>query len=164
MARLVGIDLPREKRIDVGLTYIYGIGMSRATEILTKAKVPVNTKVKDVSEEEVVSIRNILSEYVLEGDLRKEVSLNINRLKDIGSYKGQRHRKNLPVRGQRSKTNGLSPLDGRHRHNSPGIRHGGISCVYFLKLGRHTHLQEKVEIVIAGASIRTDPNWNTSFY
>jgi small subunit ribosomal protein S13 len=105
MARLVGIDLPKEKRIEVGLTYIYGVGRSRAVEILSKANVPVERKVKELTEDEIVRLRNVLSEYPLEGDLRKEIGLNIKRLTEIGSYRGQRHRRNLPCRGQRTKTN-----------------------------------------------------------
>ncbi len=105
MARLSGIDLPKEKRIEIGLTYIYGIGRSLAVEIANKANVPVERKVKDLTEDEIVRLRNVLSEYPLEGDLRKDVSLNVKRLMEIGSYRGSRHRRNLPCRGQRTKTN-----------------------------------------------------------
>jgi small subunit ribosomal protein S13 len=105
MARLVGVDLPREKRVDIGLTHILGVGRIRSKEILKKANVSDNTKVKDLTEDEVVALRNVLREYKLEGDLKRETSLNIKRMMEIGSYRGQRHKKNLPARGQRSKTN-----------------------------------------------------------
>ena len=105
MARLVGVDLPREKRVEIGLTYIYGIGLSRSREILKKAKVNPDIRVKDLTDDQEQAIRNVLSEYVLEGDLRREVALNIKRLTEIGCYRGIRHRRSLPVRGQRTKTN-----------------------------------------------------------
>ena len=106
MARIAGVDLPREKRVEIGLTYIYGIGLPTTRIILEKAGVKPDTRVKDLSEEEVGAIRKIIdSEYVVEGDLRREVSLNIKRLMEIGCYKGIRHRRNLPVRGQNTKNN-----------------------------------------------------------
>lgn len=106
MARISGVDLPREKRVDIGLTYIYGIGRATAAEILRKAGVNGSTRVKDLSEEEIVKLREIIDrDYEVEGDLRKEVSMNIKRLVDIGTYRGLRHRRGLPVRGQRTKTN-----------------------------------------------------------
>jgi small subunit ribosomal protein S13 len=106
MARIAGIDLPREKRVDVGLTYIFGIGHSAAAQILKKAGANPSTRVKDLSEDEIVKLREIIDrEYEVEGDLRKEISMNIKRLIDIGTYRGLRHRKGLPVRGQRTKTN-----------------------------------------------------------
>ncbi|MDR2132143.1 MAG: 30S ribosomal protein S13 [Clostridiales Family XIII bacterium] len=106
MARIAGVDLPRDKRIEIGLTYIYGIGRSTATEILKKAGVNPDTRVKDLSEDEAGSIRKIIdSDYMVEGDLRREVSLNIKRLMEIGCYRGIRHRRGLPVRGQNTKTN-----------------------------------------------------------
>jgi small subunit ribosomal protein S13 len=106
MARIAGVDLPRDKRIEIGLTYIYGIGRSTATAILKKAGVNPDTRVKDLSEEEAGAIRKIIdSEYMVEGDLRREVSLNIKRLMEIGCYRGIRHRRGLPVRGQNTKTN-----------------------------------------------------------
>ncbi|ADL68027.1 MULTISPECIES: 30S ribosomal protein S13 [Thermoanaerobacterium] len=106
MARIAGIDLPREKRVEIGLTYIYGIGRSRSNEILAKAGVNPDTRVKDLTEDEVSRLRDIIDkEYKVEGDLRREVSLNIKRLIDIGCYRGIRHRKGLPVRGQRTRTN-----------------------------------------------------------
>jgi small subunit ribosomal protein S13 len=109
MARIAGVDLPQNKQVWVGLTYIYGIGRSRALEILGKAEVDSTTKVKDLTEEETRSIlRVIQDEGRVEGDLRKEISQNIKRLMEIGSYRGVRHRKGLPVRGQRTSTNARS--------------------------------------------------------
>ena len=105
MARLAGVDLPREKRIEIGLTYIYGIGLSRSQEILKNAGVNPDTRVKDLTDEQLQAIRNAMEGYTLEGDLRREVALNIKRLTEIGCYRGTRHRRGLPVRGQRTKTN-----------------------------------------------------------
>ena len=106
MARIAGVDLPREKRVEIGLTYIYGIGLPTSRLILEKAGVNPDTRFKDLSEEEVGAIRKIIdSEYVVEGDLRREVSLNIKRLMEIGCYRGIRHRRGLPVRGQNTKNN-----------------------------------------------------------
>jgi small subunit ribosomal protein S13 len=106
MARIAGVDLPREKRIDIGLTYIFGIGRASAVQILTKAGVDGAIRVKDLSEDKIVKLREIIEQdYQVEGDLRKTFSMNIKRLIDTGTYRGLRHRKGLPVRGQRSKTN-----------------------------------------------------------
>ena len=106
MARIAGVDLPREKRVEIGLTYIYGIGKPTSLAILEKAGVNPDTRVKDLTEEEAGKIRRIIDEeYLVEGDLRREVSLNIKRLMEIGSYRGIRHRRGLPVRGQNTKTN-----------------------------------------------------------
>ena len=106
MARIAGVDLPREKRIEIGLTYIYGIGRPTALLILEKAGINPDTRVKDLTEDEAGKIRKIIDEeYLVEGDLRREVSMNIKRLMEIGSYRGIRHRKGLPVRGQKTKTN-----------------------------------------------------------
>ena len=105
MARLAGVDLPREKRIEIGLTYIYGIGLARSQEILKKAGINPDISVKDLTDEQVQLIRNAMEGYTLEGDLRREVALNIKRLTEIGCYRGTRHRRGLPVRGQRTKTN-----------------------------------------------------------
>lgn len=105
MARLAGIDLPREKRAEIGLTYIYGIGRSRSNEILQRAGVNPDTRIKDLTEAELAEIRTILDSYTLEGDLRRDVNLNIKRLREINCYRGQRHKRGLPVRGQRTKTN-----------------------------------------------------------
>ncbi len=106
MARIAGVDLPRTKRIEIGLTYIYGIGRKRATDILTAAEVSGDIRVKDLSEDDVRKISRVIEEQGrVEGDLRKEISMNIKRLVEIGSYRGSRHRRNLPARGQRTKTN-----------------------------------------------------------
>ena len=106
MARIAGIDLPRTKRVEIGLTYIYGIGRARSLSILMRAGVNPDKKVSDLSEEEITKIRQIMEEEGgIEGDLRKEVALNVRRLIEIGSYRGYRHRRNLPVRGQRTHTN-----------------------------------------------------------
>ncbi len=106
MARIAGVDLPPSKRIEIGLTYIFGIGRSRAQEILDKAKVDPAVKVKDLSEDQVVRIQRVINqEGRVEGDLRKAVALDIKRLIEIGSYRGMRHRRNLPCRGQRTHTN-----------------------------------------------------------
>ena len=105
MARISGVDLPREKRIEIGLTYIYGIGLSSSQKILAKAGVNPDVRVKDLTDEQEQAIRNAMEGYVVEGDLRREVALNIKRLTEIGCYRGLRHRKGLPVRGQRTKTN-----------------------------------------------------------
>lgn len=106
MARIAGIDLPREKQVHVALTYIYGLGRVLAQRILEKAGVAPSVRVKDLREEEIVKLREIIErEHKVEGDLRKDVSMNIKRLIDIGSYRGLRHRRGLPVRGQRTKTN-----------------------------------------------------------
>jgi small subunit ribosomal protein S13 len=106
MARIAGVDLPRLKRIEIGLTYIYGIGRARSLSILMRAGVSPDKKVKDLSEEEVTKIRQIIEEEGgVEGDLRKEVAMNVRRLIEIGSYRGFRHRRSLPVRGQRTHTN-----------------------------------------------------------
>lgn len=106
MARIAGIDLPRTKRAEIGLTYIYGIGRTRSMSILMRAGVDPNKKVKDLNEDEVTKIRQIIEEEgAVEGDLRKEVAMNVKRLIEIGSFRGYRHRRNLPVRGQRTHTN-----------------------------------------------------------
>ena len=106
MARIAGVDLPREKHVEIGLTYIYGIGRKLSNDILKKTGVNPDTRVKDLTEDETAKLREAIEhEYVVEGDLRRDVALNIKRLVEIGSYRGLRHRKGLPVRGQRSKTN-----------------------------------------------------------
>ena len=106
MARIAGVDLPREKRVEIGLTYIFGIGRPTSLAILEKAGVNPDTRVKDLTEDEAGKIRKIIDEdYLVEGDLRREVSMNIKRLMEIGSYRGIRHRRGLPVRGQKTKTN-----------------------------------------------------------
>ena len=106
MARIAGIDLPREKRVDIGLTYIFGIGRSTALDLVRKAGINGQTRVKDLSEDEIVKLRELIDrDLEVEGDLRKEVSMNIKRLVDTGTFRGLRHRKGLPVRGQRTRTN-----------------------------------------------------------
>ena len=105
MARIAGVDLPREKRVEVGLTYIYGIGLASSQKILKQAKVDPDIRVKDLTSEQEQAIRKAMDGYLVEGDLRREVALNIKRLMEIGCYRGLRHRRSLPVRGQRTKTN-----------------------------------------------------------
>ena len=106
MARISGVDLPREKRVEIGLTYIYGIGRVSSNKILAAADVNPDTRVKDLTDEEVARIRDVIDgEYTVEGDLRREVAMDIKRLQEIGGYRGIRHRKSLPVRGQKTKTN-----------------------------------------------------------
>lgn len=106
MARIAGVDLPRDKRVEIGLTYIYGIGRAKANEILEKANVNPDTRVRDLTESEVNDIRNVIDNgYTVEGDLRREIALNIKRLREINCYRGLRHRRGLPLRGQRTKTN-----------------------------------------------------------
>ena len=109
MARIAGVDLPREKRIEIGLTYIYGIGRTSATRILEAANVDPNTRVRDITDEEVKRISAIIDEtQTVEGDLRREIAMNIKRLQEIGCYRGIRHRKSLPVRGQKTKKNAIT--------------------------------------------------------
>ncbi len=105
MARIAGVDLPREKRVEIGLTYIYGIGRTSAKKILEETGVNPDTRVKDLSDEDVSKLRAAIDSYTVEGDLRRDIALDIKRLMEIGCYRGLRHRKGLPVRGQRSKTN-----------------------------------------------------------
>ncbi|MGB5959593.1 MAG: 30S ribosomal protein S13 [Coleofasciculaceae cyanobacterium] len=105
MARIASVDLPRDKRVEIGLTYIYGIGLSRSKAILAETGVNPDTRVKDLSDSEVTTLRGAVEAYQVEGDLRRWESLNIKRLVDIGSYRGRRHRMGLPVRGQRTRTN-----------------------------------------------------------
>ncbi len=106
MARIAGVDIPREKRVEVALTYIYGIGLPTAQKVLVQTSINSDTRVRDLTEEQVNRLRELIDRrYKVEGDLRREVALNIKRLIEIGSYRGVRHRRNLPVRGQRTKTN-----------------------------------------------------------
>ena len=106
MARIAGVDLPREKRVEIGLTYIYGIGRVSATRILEQAKVDPDTRVRDLTDDEVKRISSVIDETMMvEGDLRREIAMNIKRLQEIGCYRGIRHRRSLPVRGQKTKTN-----------------------------------------------------------
>jgi small subunit ribosomal protein S13 len=106
MARIAGIDIPREKRVEIALTYVFGVGLPTSQKILTQANINPDTRVRDLTEEQVNRLREIIDRrYKVEGDLRREVALNIKRLQEIGSYRGLRHRRNLPARGQRTKTN-----------------------------------------------------------
>jgi len=125
MARIEGVDLPRNKRVEVGLTYLYGVGPTRAREILSETKVNPDTRIKDLSEADVAAIREYVSKhYTVEGDLRREVQLSIKRLIEIGSYRGLRHRRNLPVRGQRTKTNARSRKGTKKTVAGRGRRRG----------------------------------------
>ena len=106
MARIAGVDIPREKRVEIGLTYIYGIGLTSSKRILKEANVNPDTRVKDLTDDEVKELAQVISDsQMVEGDLRREIAMNIKRLQEIGCYRGIRHRKNLPVRGQKTKTN-----------------------------------------------------------
>lgn len=105
MARIFGVDIPNDKRVIISLTYIYGIGKTTAKQILEESKINENKRVKDLTEDELAAIRKVASKYTIEGDLRREIAMDIKRLMEIGSYKGIRHRRGLPVRGQRTKTN-----------------------------------------------------------
>ncbi|RAP31891.1 30S ribosomal protein S13 [Candidatus Marinamargulisbacteria bacterium SCGC AG-410-N11] len=105
MARLAGIDLPRNKDIVIALTYIFGIGLQKSKDILKEASIDENIKTKDISEDQIVKLRSLLREYPIEGDLKRQVSMDIKRLKEIGSYRGERHKRKLPCRGQRTHTN-----------------------------------------------------------
>jgi small subunit ribosomal protein S13 len=121
MARIAGINIPLNKRIEIGLTYIYGIGRSRSNEVLTKADVGRDTYVRDLTDDEVLRIRNIVdNDLTVEGDLRREISQDIKRLMEIGCYRGVRHRRGLPVRGQRTKTNARSRKGPKRMASSGG--------------------------------------------
>ncbi len=114
MARIAGVDLPNDKRVEIGLTYVYGIGLTRSQELLSKTGISPDTRCKDLTETEVARLREVIdSEYIVEGDLRREVAMNIKRLQDIGCYRGIRHRRSLPVRGQRTRTNARTRRGGR---------------------------------------------------
>ena len=125
MARIAGIDLPRNKRVEIGLTYIYGIGRSLSGEILRKAKVDPNTRVKNLTELEITALREVIErEHSVEGDLRREVQMSIRRLIDIGCYRGLRHRRNLPVHGQRTRTNARTKRGPKKTVPGRGRRRG----------------------------------------
>jgi small subunit ribosomal protein S13 len=118
MARISGVDLPREKRVEIGLTYIYGIGRTTSQQLLARTGVNPNTRVRDLTDEEVNRLREVIDrEMRVEGDLRREISLNIKRLMDIGCYRGLRHRRNMPVRGQRTRTNARTRRGPRRAMN-----------------------------------------------
>ena len=122
MARIAGIDLPKDKRIEIGLTYIYGIGRKSAKDILAKSGVNPDTRVKDLTDADEQKLRDAIDDYTVEGDLRRQTALDIKRLSEIGCYRGLRHRKGLPVRGQRSKTN------ARTRKGPKKTKIGRASC------------------------------------
>ncbi|MCU0566478.1 MAG: 30S ribosomal protein S13 [Oculatellaceae cyanobacterium Prado106] len=114
MARIAGVDLPRDKRVEIGLTYIYGIGLTRSKEVLAKTGVNPDTRIKDLSDADVAALREAVeNDYQIEGDLRRWEAMNIKRLMDIGTYRGRRHRLGLPVRGQRTRTNARTRRGGR---------------------------------------------------
>ena len=126
MARIEGIDLPRNKRVEIGLTYIFGIGLTRSHEILAETKVNPDTRIKDLSEAEVAALREYISKhFTVEGDLRREEQLNIKRLIEIGCYRGMRHRRNLPVHGQRTRTNSRTRKGPKKTVAGRGRRRGG---------------------------------------
>lgn len=125
MARIAGVDLPRNKRVEIGLTYIYGIGRSLSNDILRKAKVDHDTRVKDLTDSEVAALREVIDrEYQVEGDLRRRVQMNIRRMVDIGCYRGLRHRRNLPVHGQRTRTNARTKRGPKKTVPGRGRRRG----------------------------------------
>jgi small subunit ribosomal protein S13 len=113
VARISGVDLPRDKRIEIGLTYIYGIGLKRSQDILAATGVNPDTRVKDLADTDITALRNAIATYQVEGDLRRWESMNVKRLMDIGAYRGRRHRLGLPVRGQRTRTNSRTRRGGR---------------------------------------------------
>jgi len=126
MARIEGVDLPRNKRVEIGLTYLYGVGLTRSQEVLAATKVDPNKRIKDLSDAEVNLLRDyITSHWKVEGDLRREVQLNIKRLIEIGSYRGLRHRRNLPARGQRTRTNARTRKGPKKTVAGRGRRRGG---------------------------------------
>jgi small subunit ribosomal protein S13 len=126
MARIEGIDLPRNKRVEIGLTYLYGIGLTRSHQILSATKVLPETRIKDLTEAEVAALRDFIGKnYTLEGDLRREEQLNIKRLIEIGCYRGMRHRRNLPVHGQRTRTNSRTRKGPKKTVAGRGRRRGG---------------------------------------
>jgi small subunit ribosomal protein S13 len=126
MARIEGVDLPRNKRVEIGLTYLFGVGLTRSQEILAATKVNPDTRIKDLTEAEVAALREFISKnYTVEGDLRREEQLNIKRLIEIGCYRGMRHRRNLPVHGQRTRTNSRTRKGPKKTVAGRGRRRGG---------------------------------------
>jgi small subunit ribosomal protein S13 len=126
MARIEGVDLPRNKRVEIGLTYLFGVGLTRSKEILTATKVNPDTRIKDLTEAEVAALREYISKnFTVEGDLRREEQLNIKRLIEIGCYRGMRHRRNLPVNGQRTRTNSRTRKGPKKTVAGRGRRRGG---------------------------------------
>ncbi len=124
MARIEGVDLPRNKRVEIALTYIYGIGRTRSKEILQKTGINPDTRVRDLTEADITALREAISHYKVEGELRREVQMNIKRLQEIGCYRGLRHRRNLPVRGQRTRTNARTRRGPRKTVPGRGRRRG----------------------------------------
>lgn len=124
MARIEGVDLPRNKRVEIGLTYIYGIGHTRSRNILAATGVDPDTRVRDLTEGEITALREAISQHNVEGELRREVQMNIKRLQEIGCYRGLRHRRNMPVRGQRTKTNGRTRRGPKKTVAGRGRRRG----------------------------------------
>jgi small subunit ribosomal protein S13 len=124
MARIAGVDLPRNKRVDIALTYIYGIGRTRSEQIIAQTGVDPSIRVRDLTEDQVGLLRDAIGQFAVEGDLRREVQLNIKRLIEIGSYRGLRHRQNLPARGQRTKTNARTRRGARKTVPGRGRRRG----------------------------------------
>jgi len=125
MARIEGVDLPRDKRVEIGLTYIYGIGRPRSKKILTDTGINLDTRVKDLTEAEIAAVREYINaNYRVEGELRREIQLNIKRLQEIGTYRGMRHRRSLPVRGQRTRTNARTRRGIRKTVPGRGRRRG----------------------------------------
>jgi small subunit ribosomal protein S13 len=126
MARIEGVDLPRNKRVEIGLTYLFGVGLTRSQEILSATKVNPDTRIKDLTEAEVAALRDYISKnFTVEGDLRREEQLNIKRLIEIGCYRGMRHRRNLPVNGQRTRTNSRTRKGPKKTVAGRGRRRGG---------------------------------------
>jgi small subunit ribosomal protein S13 len=126
MARIEGVDLPRNKRVEIGLTYLFGVGLTRSQEILAATKVNPDTRIKDLTETEVAALRDYINKnYTVEGDLRREEQLNIKRLIEIGCYRGMRHRRNLPVHGQRTRTNSRTRKGPKKTVAGRGRRRGG---------------------------------------
>jgi len=126
MARIEGVDLPRNKRVEIGLTYLFGVGLTRSQEILAATKVNPDTRIKDLTETEVAALRDYINKnYTVEGDLRREEQLNIKRLIEIGCYRGMRHRRNLPVNGQRTRTNSRTRKGPKKTVAGRGRRRGG---------------------------------------
>lgn len=126
MARIEGVDLPRNKRVEIGLTYLFGVGLTRSQEILAATKVNPDTRIKDLTEAEVASLRDYINKnFTVEGDLRREEQLNIKRLIEIGCYRGMRHRRNLPVHGQRTRTNARTSKGPKKTVAGRGRRRGG---------------------------------------
>ena len=145
MARISGIDLPRDKRIEVALTYIYGIGPARAAEVLAKTGIDADIRVKDLTEEQEAKLRDVIEhDYIIEGDLRRETAMNIKRLSEIGCYRGLRHRRGLPVHGQRTKTNART-----RKGPKKTIANKRLVTVISMRLGRLVYVVPLMEKIMA---------------